>query len=1357
LSAQCNNDNERFDIFAAYTIQENINSEVEIVGGFEDRFYNSSHYRFNVTVSSAPLSVTNFTINFGNGGQPQTINFTQADLPITRSFNVDYATITDTKLVTVTSNPSVAAAVTLVQGFTPGRLTSRVQASSDYKTPTRTELVTGASFSPTCQGFLPTAKDAQPGSARIYMHTLLSPLNQTGHLRRPLIFLEGIDFDTKTRVCDPNVAGSDQTVHVGDFGWDNFITGVFEKPDDPDNETFGQLSTLTTQMLNEGYDLVFCDFVDGADWIQRNGLAVIAVIERVNADKRLGSPSGICFPNMVVGASMGGQVGKWALRTMELQGRNHDAALYVSFDSPQQGANIPLCVQSFIWFNATYGSEGDKASVAPRWNALNRPAAQQLLVHHFNKIEQTNGCDLRQLFAKEMVDLGYPLKTRNIGTANGSGFGTGQGYSSSALLSKFQGLAAINPTFATQINVFDAELFASGSPLISNVRKVVSRGWRVRPLPLSLEYAINYNRMAVTLQNSSAIQVSVFSQKETALPFPAIGNEPEIPIRIQNLTFNHDIRNWDNAPGGNRRDIRGSLKKSIKEGLDGNVFIDFPINIADAANTQTFIPSISALDIQTGQDNVNFNISAQLLTPTTLNSGVSPFSAIFFPTNNEGHVKITTDLGDFIVAQMNATQVTLQSPLAEPYNYGLIRTIIPSVTIASGGILGINNNGRTAYVNRPTSEAPTTKAVFTATATSGCDANIVVQSGGQIQLGIGWSNAGVLRISNGSTVTMEGSSTLQANNASQMIIERGGTLQLQENSTLKLFNTAQIIVESGGRLIINGGANINLVGSESTIYVKSGGELVINGNMVFSGNGFFQFDAGHILTLTNDLVLRGSGKTTRMIRLNSSPAPNPINNLTITGRNFTLLNALVEYGNRCQINVANGNNLNTISNSTFRAAPFGGGNSTALNFENITNANIQNCDFRSLSQGVRVNSAVSQLQNVDIGSSNFNLVNIGISIAAPTSGVAPTNRNLLIHDCIFNYSVDGIVLGSGTACRFQNLMQGVRFDRNTINGKNNADPTNRNLTINNSTLWENLTGIELKNASIRISGGRISDLKTGISAEQDQNNSVSLFQTTVEGCETGINILGGLTSIYANAIYGTVTMNCLRLVDNLTGIRGRDARLNANYGQNTFRNPAADGLLFDICSYNPAEDLIPVNANFWDGGFAAMRFNIFSGVGTCSRNTRLRLRQCVELLTETTQCLPVSGNCCHIISTTSTGLGTGVTGTVLQCLVANNTQSKPQISADKTIIGGKEVEVLESINEKIAIYPNPANETVQLKTESGNYTLKVSNTVGQTIFSQNTEGSLSVDVSTWTNGIYLFEVTDKATNKRQRSKIVVQH
>lgn len=45
------------------------------------------------------------------------------------------------------------------------------------------------------------------------------------------------------------------------------------------------------------------------------------------------------------------------------------------------------------------------------------------------------------------------------------------------------------------------------------------------------------------------------------------------------------------------------------------------------------------------------------------------------------------------------------------------------------------------------------------------------------------------------------------------------------------------------------------------------------------------------------------------------------------------------------------------------------------------------------------------------------------------------------------------------------------------------------------------------------------------------------------------------------------------------------------------------------------------------------------------------------------------------------------------------------------------------------VSPNPANDAVQLTVKSGNYHLRVSNTVGQTIFAQNTEGVFSINVA----------------------------
>jgi hypothetical protein len=100
--------------------------------------------------------------------------------------------------------------------------------------------------------------------------------------------------------------------------------------------------TIHEHLEAEGYDLVYVDFADGGDWIQKNAFVVQDIIRWVNEEKE---KNGSHEKNIVVGESMGGLVAKYALRDMELSSEDHDTKIYMSLDSPHQGANIPLSAQ----------------------------------------------------------------------------------------------------------------------------------------------------------------------------------------------------------------------------------------------------------------------------------------------------------------------------------------------------------------------------------------------------------------------------------------------------------------------------------------------------------------------------------------------------------------------------------------------------------------------------------------------------------------------------------------------------------------------------------------------------------------------------------------------------------------------------------------------------------------------------------------------------------------------------------------------------------------------------------------------------------------------------------------------------
>ena len=77
----------------------------------------------------------------------------------------------------------------------------------------------------------------------------------------------------------------------------------------------------------------------GADFIQRNAFILVKLINEINSMK-VGSEQ-----NVIIGPSMGGLISRYALRYMEQNTLDHDTRLYLSFDSPHLGANVPIGLQ----------------------------------------------------------------------------------------------------------------------------------------------------------------------------------------------------------------------------------------------------------------------------------------------------------------------------------------------------------------------------------------------------------------------------------------------------------------------------------------------------------------------------------------------------------------------------------------------------------------------------------------------------------------------------------------------------------------------------------------------------------------------------------------------------------------------------------------------------------------------------------------------------------------------------------------------------------------------------------------------------------------------------------------------------
>ena len=207
------------------------------------------------------------------------------------------------------------------------------------------------------------------------------------------------------------------------------------------------VQNLADILRDEGYDLIVLNFptyisvsdgttvIDGgADFIQRNAFILIELINTINAIK-VGSEQ-----NVVIGPSMGGLISRYALRYMEQNSMDHETRLYLSFDSPHLGANVPIGIQYL--FNYMVNGDPMITEAEPLVSGLlNSAAAKQMLIDHYlahlqggsDFLQDTNitlpfgAPNFRDAFQSELDAMGFPQNTRNVSIINGSGIGSTTG------------------------------------------------------------------------------------------------------------------------------------------------------------------------------------------------------------------------------------------------------------------------------------------------------------------------------------------------------------------------------------------------------------------------------------------------------------------------------------------------------------------------------------------------------------------------------------------------------------------------------------------------------------------------------------------------------------------------------------------------------------------------------------------------------------------------------------------------------------------------------------------------------------------------------------------------------------------
>jgi len=179
---------------------------------------------------------------------------------------------------------------------------------------------------------------------------------------------------------------------------------------------------LIEDLRADGYDAVVLNFADATEYLQRNALVLVELLQEIRAT--LGPEKTLAL----AGASMGGLVSRYALAYLESHALPDPVRTFISLDTPHLGADIPLGIQYWVKFFS-----GQSADAAYLLSRLDRPAARQMLVYHYSDPPGAAPDPLRATFTADLAAIGdWPSQPRLVAIANGSDNGTGQGFAPGA-------------------------------------------------------------------------------------------------------------------------------------------------------------------------------------------------------------------------------------------------------------------------------------------------------------------------------------------------------------------------------------------------------------------------------------------------------------------------------------------------------------------------------------------------------------------------------------------------------------------------------------------------------------------------------------------------------------------------------------------------------------------------------------------------------------------------------------------------------------------------------------------------------------------------------------------------------------
>jgi hypothetical protein len=557
-----------------------------LVDSVDATSYVQFNFPTNLFINKSSLTMSSLKVDFNDGNGLVSVSLGQ-------SYSITYTSngIKYLKFVIIMSDNSTYTTYGQVKVYNayfgpPGGIMAATTTSTSTPTCNIVSQDIPITSAGTFQGYDESSATSGVGMMRIYYATTGSC---DGVLRKPIIALDGFD-------------PTDQ----------NSIDDIYREL----NVLYPNIGAgFADYLRSQGYDIVILNFPEyyingklrdgGADYIERNAQVFISALDQINTMK-----SGI-EKNIVFGPSMGGLISRYGLAYMEQHQHAHKVKLWISLDSPHEGANIPLADQ---WFLNYLKGDSDPAKDALN-NQINSAAAKEMLVNHYlaNAYGPAGMPGFRDRFSSALNTIGFPVGDagqtfRKISVVDGSLGGT-------LLHQGCQTAMDFNTHGAPlQINIFFIHIKING--------------------PVVLRTISNFTPDYASCQ--------IFSGSRLIFHRP----------QVVNYTTPSTTTGYDGSPGGTattQKTIYDQSNYMITRLQKYNIGINLQSEFTTLVPDHSFIPTKSALAFQGSNTNLSENVSTRNLVCTH----ETPFDSYFGSfTVNAAHTNLSNSAMNWLYQEI---------------------------------------------------------------------------------------------------------------------------------------------------------------------------------------------------------------------------------------------------------------------------------------------------------------------------------------------------------------------------------------------------------------------------------------------------------------------------------------------------------------------------------------------------------------------------------------------------------------------------------------------------------------------------------------------------------------------------------